>query len=71
MKYPKEYLEEIKTRLKVSTVVSKYVSLKKEVKNMLVFRHLKMKKPHPLLLMMKKNFIIVLQHPNMEIFLTL
>ena len=49
MKYPKEYLEEIKTRLKVSTVVSKYVSLKKEVKNMLVFRHLKMKKPHPLL----------------------
>ena len=28
MKYPKEYLEEIKTRLKVSTVVSKYVSLK-------------------------------------------
>ena len=29
MKYPKEYLEEIKTRLKVSTVVSKYVSLKK------------------------------------------
>ena len=30
MKYPKEYLEEIKTRLKVSTVVSKYVSLKKK-----------------------------------------
>ena len=28
MKYPKEYLEEIKTRLKVSTVVSKSVSLK-------------------------------------------
>ena len=32
MKYPKEYLEEIKTRLKVSTVVSKTVSLKKMVK---------------------------------------
>ena len=29
MKYPKEYLDEIKTRLKVSTVVSKFVSLKK------------------------------------------
>ena len=29
MKYPKEYLDEIKTRLKVSTVVSKSVSLKK------------------------------------------
>ena len=30
MKYPKEYLEEIKTRLKVSSVVSKTVSLKNE-----------------------------------------
>ncbi len=32
MKYPKEYLEEIKTRLKVSTVVSKIVNLKKRGK---------------------------------------
>ncbi|MDC0216221.1 DNA primase [Candidatus Pelagibacter sp.] len=32
MKYPKEYLEEIKTRLKTSTVVSKTVSLKKRGK---------------------------------------
>ena len=32
MKYPKEYLDEIKTRLKVSTVVSKNVSLKKRGK---------------------------------------
>ncbi len=32
MKYPKEYLEEIKTRLKVSTVVSKFVNLKKRGK---------------------------------------
>ena len=32
MKYPKEYLDEIKTRLKVSTVVSKYVALKKRGK---------------------------------------
>ena len=32
MKYPKEYIEEIKTRLKVSTVVSKTVSLKKRGK---------------------------------------
>ena len=32
MKYPKEYLDEIKTRLKVSTVVSKTVALKKMVK---------------------------------------
>ena len=32
MKYPKEYLDEIKTKLKVSTVVSKTVSLKKRGK---------------------------------------
>ena len=32
MKYPKEYLDEIKTRLKVSTVVSKSVNLRKRGK---------------------------------------
>ncbi len=32
MKYPKEYLQEIKNRLKISTVVSKTVSLKKRGK---------------------------------------
>ena len=32
MKYPKEYLDEIKTRLKVSTVVSKSVTLRKRGK---------------------------------------
>ena len=32
MKYPKEYLEEIKTRLKVSQVVSKSVKLKRRGK---------------------------------------
>jgi len=32
MKYPKEYLDEIKTRLKVSTVVSRSVALKKRGK---------------------------------------
>ena len=32
MKYPKEYLDEIKTRLKVSTVVSKSITLKKRGK---------------------------------------
>ena len=45
MKYPKEYLDEIKSRLKVSTVVSKSVNLKKEEKNLLDFLLLKMKKP--------------------------
>ena len=32
MKYPREYLDEIKTRLKVSSVVSKFVNLKKRGK---------------------------------------
>ena len=32
MKYPKEYLDEIKTRLKVSSVISKVVALKKRGK---------------------------------------
>ena len=71
MKYPKEYIDEIKTRLKVSTVVSKSVALKKEEKSLLVYLLSKMKKLRHLQSMMKKNFIIVLQHLNMEIFLTL
>ena len=32
MKYPKDYLDEIKLRLKVSQVVGKYVQLKKRGK---------------------------------------
>ena len=35
MKYPKEYLDEIKIRLKVSQVVGKTVQLKKEEKSLL------------------------------------
>ena len=49
MKYPKEYLDEIKLKLKVSEVVGKYVNLKKGEKSLLVCLHSKMKK-HPLLL---------------------
>ena len=44
MKYPKEYLDEIKLRLKVSQVVGKYVQLKKEVKSLLVCPRSRMKK---------------------------
>ena len=71
MKYPKEYLDEIKTRLKVSTVVSKLVSLKKRGKEYVGLSPFKNEKHLHLPLMMKKNFIIVLQHLNMEIFLIL
>ena len=49
MKYPKEYLEEIKIRLKVSQVVGKYVQLKKRGKSILAYLLLKMKKHHRLL----------------------
>ena len=69
MKYPKEYLNEIKLRLKVSQVVGKTVQLKKEVKNLLDSRHLKMKKLHLLLLMMIKNSTIALAQESMEIYL--
>ena len=69
MKYPKEYLDEIKLRLKVSQVVGKTVQLKKGEKSLLGFLHLRMKKVRHLLLMMKKNFTIVLVAENMEIFL--
>ena len=71
MKYPKDYLDEIKARLKVSNVVSRTVNLKKKEKNLLDFLLLKMKKPHLSLLMMRKNFIIVSAQVNMEIFLIL
>jgi DNA primase len=70
MKYPKEYLDEIKLRLKVSQVIGKSVQLKKKVKSLLVFLLLKMKKAHHLQLMMKKNFTIVLAAANMAIYLT-
>ena len=44
MKYPKEYIDEIKLRLKVSQVVGKTVQLKKEVKSLSGSHLLKMKK---------------------------
>ena len=70
MKYPKEYLNEIKLRLKVSQVVGKTVQLKKEAKSLLDFLHSKMKKLPHLLLTMKKSFIIALARANTVIFLT-
>ena len=68
MKYPKDYLNEIKLRLKVSQVVGKTVQLKKEEKNLLDCHLSKMKKLLHLLLMMKKSFIIVLALVNTETF---
>ena len=71
MKYPKDYLDEIKTRLKVSTVVSKTVALKKRGKEYVGLSPFKNEKTPSFTVMMKKNFIIVLHHQSMEIFLIL
>ena len=69
MKYPKEYLDEIKLRLKVSQIVGKTVQLKKEEKSLLGFLLLRTRKALHLQSMMKKNSITVLAAANMEIFL--
>ena len=69
MKYPKEYLDEIKLRLKVSQVVGKSVKLKNVVKNLSACLPFQMRKLLHLPLMMTKVFIIVLVQENMEIFL--
>ena len=68
MKYPKEYLDEIKTRLKVSTVVSKSVSLKKRGKEYVGLSPFKNEKTPSFTVNDEKSFIIVLQQLNMEIF---
>ena len=71
MKYPKEYLNEIKIRLKVSQVVGKSVKLKKRGKEFIGLSPFKNEKSHLLLLTMKKSFIIVLavEHGNIFDFL--
>ena len=71
MKYPKEYLDEIKLRLKVSQVVGKTVQLKKRGKEFIGLSPFKNEKVPPLLLMMKRNFITALAVVNTEIFLIL
>jgi len=48
MKYPKEYLDEIKLRLKVSQVVGKSVQLKKRGKEFEVCLRSRTKKTHHL-----------------------
>ena len=69
MKYPKEYLEEIKLRLKVSQVVAESVKLKKRGKEFIGLSPFQMKRPPRLQLMMKRDFIIALVRESMEIYL--
>ena len=69
MKYPKEYLDEIKLRLKVSQVVCKSVKLKKRGKEFIGLSPFSNEKLPHLPLMMKKVFFTVLVPVSMEIFL--
>ena len=71
MKYPKEYLDEIKTRLKVSTVVSKTVKLKKRGKEFVGLSPFKTEKTPSFTVNDEKNFTIVLAQVSMETFLIL
>ena len=71
MKYPKEYLDEIKTRLKVSTVVSKSVNLKKRGKEFVGLSPFKTEKTPSFTVNDEKGFFIVLVQQSMGIFLIL
>ena len=55
MKYPKEYLDEIKLRLKVSTVVAKSVSLKKRGKEFIGLSPFKNEKTPSFTINQEKN----------------
>ena len=71
MKYPKDYLDEIKARLKVSNVVSRTVNLKKKGKEFVGLSPFKNEKTPSFTVNDEKNFIIVSAQVNMEIFLIL
>ena len=71
MKYPKEYLDEIKTRLKVSTVVSKSVNLKKRGKEYVGLSPFKNEKTPSFTVNDEKDFIIVSAQVSMAIYLIL
>ena len=68
MKYPKEYLDEIKLRLKVSQVVGKSVQLKKEGKEFIGLSPFKNEKS-PSFTVNDEKIYIVLAVVSMEIFL--
>jgi DNA primase len=68
MKFPKEYLEEIKQRIKVSDIVGATVQLKRRGREFVGLSPFSKEKSHHSLLMMKRDFIIVLAQGSMEIF---
>ena len=69
MKYPKEYINEIKLRLKVSQVVGKSVQLKKRGKEFIGLSPFKNEKTPSFTVNDEKEFIIVLAQENMGTYL--
>ena len=69
MKYPKEYLDEIKLRVKVSQIAGKYVQLKKRGKEFIGLSPFKNEKTPSFTINDEKDFITVLAQASMEIFL--
>ena len=69
MKYPKNYLDEIKLRLKVSQVVGKTVKLNRRGKEFVGLSPFTSEKHRRLLSVMKKDFITALVLVNMVIYL--
>ena len=69
MKYPKEYLDEIKIRLKVSQVVGKSVKLKKRGKEFVGLSPFSNEKTPSFTVNDEKGFTIVLAQQSMGIFL--
>ena len=71
MKYPKEYLDEIKLRLKVSQVVGKTVKLKRRGKEFVGLSPFTSEKTPSFTVSDEKASTTVLVLENMEIFLIL
>ena len=66
-RYSKEFITEIKSRLRVSDVVGKYVKLSQRGNEFVGLSPFKNEKLLRLRSMMKKNFIIALVLQSMEI----
>ena len=69
MKFPKEYLEEIKQRIKVSDIVGASVQLKRRGREFIGLSPFSKEKSPSFTINDEKGFIIALVQVSMEIFL--
>ena len=67
-RYSKDFIGEIKSRLRVSEVVGKFVKLSQRGNEFVGLSPFKNEKPHHSLLMMKRSSITVSAVRNMEIY---